>query len=61
MNGISALTKEILESSFILSGHVRIQREVQGSSQPRDHTRSPALQVDSLSSESPGESTKRSW
>ena len=32
-----------------------------GSSQLRDHTRSPALQVDSLSSESPGKSTKRSW
>ena len=29
-NGISALTKEILESSFTLSGHVRIQREVGG-------------------------------
>ena len=30
MNGISALTKEILESFFTLPGHVRIQREVGG-------------------------------
>ena len=30
MNEISAFTKEILESSFTLSGHVRIQREVGG-------------------------------
>ena len=48
---------ELLHSSWPCKGTKRSW----GSSQPRDHTRSLALEVDSLPSESPGKSTRKSW